>query len=151
VTGELAIASEAESPWPGRLKRAAIVAAATSPLVLAIAFELPVCPTAALLDVPCPGCGLTRATLAFARGDFAGALRLHPLVPVLTPLYVGFVVTAAWTYVLGPRPGARPNPKLGKIVGAFIGLTLFLMLAVWALRFFGWFGGPVPIERFRGF
>jgi hypothetical protein len=70
---------------------------------------------------------------------------------VLTPLYVGFVVTAAWTYVLGPRPGARPNPKLGKIVGAFIGLTLFLMLAVWTLRFFGWFGGPVPIERFRGF
>jgi hypothetical protein len=151
VTQLEALPADEASPWRGRIQRAAIVAAATSPLLLAIVLELPVCPTAALLDVPCPGCGLTRATLAFARGDFATALRLHPLVPLLTPLYVGFVLTAAWTYVRGPRPGARSNPKLGKIVGAFIGVTLFLMLAVWALRFFGFFGGPVPIERFRGF
>ena len=38
----------------------------------------PVCPTALLLGIPCPGCGLTRATLALLRGDIAGALPSSP-------------------------------------------------------------------------
>jgi hypothetical protein len=141
-----------ETPWRGRVKRAAIVGLAVSPLAIALALKLPVCPSAALLGVPCPGCGLTRATVALFQGHFAKAFALHPLVPVLTPLYVGFIITAAWTYVRGPgAPARRAHPIRGKIVGALLGFTLFLMLALWALRFFGWFGGPVPIERFSGF
>lgn len=41
------------------------------------------CPIKALLGVPCPGCGMTRAVLALLRLDFAGAASMHPLVFLL--------------------------------------------------------------------
>jgi hypothetical protein len=36
-----------------------------------------------LLAIPCPGCGLTRAVAALARGDLGAALAYHPAAPVL--------------------------------------------------------------------
>src|SRR5512139_2582425 len=59
------------------------------------------CPSRALLGIPCPGCGLTRATLALLRGDVAASLALHPLAPVVLPV-VGWalarpaLVRAGW-------------------------------------------------------
>lgn len=44
------------------------------------------CPWKALLGIPCPGCGMTRAWLSVLRLDLAGAFRLHPMfwsVPVM--------------------------------------------------------------------
>ncbi len=41
------------------------------------------CPFMRALGVPCPGCGLSRASAAFLRGDFAAALNLHAFAPVL--------------------------------------------------------------------
>lgn len=35
------------------------------------------CPLLHTLGIPCPGCGLTRATLAFLRGDWRQGLTLH--------------------------------------------------------------------------
>jgi hypothetical protein len=148
---ELPASAGHESVWRGRLKRAGIVALATSPLVAALALRLPVCPTATFLNVPCPGCGLTRATVAALGGQLGEALALHPLVFLLTPLYLGFVLTAVYTYVRGPEPGRRLHPALGKLVGVVMGIALVLMIGVWAARFFGWFGGPVPLEPFPGF
>lgn len=148
---EAPIATTEEPVWRGRVKRALIVTAAVSPFVVALGLRLPVCPSATFLGVPCPGCGLTRATLTAFDGRLMDAFQLHPLFFFVTPLYVGFIVTAAWTYVRGPDPSRRPNPHLGKIIGAIMGLALVLMLAVWVARFFGWLGGPVPVERFRGF
>jgi hypothetical protein len=37
------------------------------------------CPFRRLLDIPCLGCGATRAFVAACHGDFTGALRLNPL------------------------------------------------------------------------
>lgn len=42
------------------------------------------CPVHALTGHDCPGCGMTRAILALARGDLAGSFHQHPFgAPVL--------------------------------------------------------------------
>ncbi|MCL1790869.1 MAG: DUF2752 domain-containing protein [Peptococcaceae bacterium] len=41
------------------------------------------CPFLAATGVPCPGCGMTRACLAFFRLDFAQAFLYHPLFPAV--------------------------------------------------------------------
>jgi hypothetical protein len=143
---ELGLASPPESLWRGRAKRAAIVALAISPVLAAVGFQLPVCPSAGLMGVPCPGCGLTRATLAALQGHFSEAFTLHPLFALLTPVYLGLTAAASWAYIRGPVP---PSPKRGwdgKLFGIFLIVVLALMIGVWFLRFFGLFGGPVPIE-----
>ena len=38
------------------------------------------------LHIPCPGCGMTRASIMLLKGDFSGALKSHfmfPSVPIL--------------------------------------------------------------------
>jgi hypothetical protein len=148
---QVPIVAAAEPVWRGRVKRALLVGVAVSPFVLAFALELPLCPSAALLGIPCPGCGLTRATFAALDGRIGDALHLHPLVFLLTPLYVGFLVATAWSFVRGPAPIPQRPSAFGKIVGVVMGVALVLMIGVWVARFFGVFGGPVPVERLRSF
>lgn len=107
----------------------------------------PLCPMAGSFGIPCPGCGLTRATLALLRGDIPTALRFHPLVAVLTPLFILFVGSALWQLLRDPRAPRRSlcirwnAPLLN--VGAT--LLLILTLGVWLARFAGYFGGPVQV------
>ncbi|HYP97757.1 MAG TPA: DUF2752 domain-containing protein [Polyangiaceae bacterium] len=112
-----------------------------------VALRLPFCPLASVFGVPCPGCGLTRATLALAHGDLQHALELHPLVLVLAPLFIWAMSSAAIGYVLGPRP-ARPLRRwlTSRAVTALASLLMVATLGVWGARFFGYFGGPVPVE-----
>lgn len=42
-----------------------------------------VCISRVLAGLPCPGCGLTRATMLFFQGDFIGSFLLHPLLILL--------------------------------------------------------------------
>jgi Protein of unknown function (DUF2752) len=86
------------------------------------------------LGVPCPACGLTRATLALARLDLAGAMRFHPLAPGLAALALGLVLGALLLEEAAWR--TLSSRALG---GAGVAL-----MVVWALRFAGLFGGPVP-------
>src|SRR4051812_13364828 len=65
--------------------------------------RLPFCPLASMFGVPCPGCGLTRATLALAHGELKHAHELHPLVLVLAPLFIWAMTSAAFSYIRGPR------------------------------------------------
>lgn len=127
--------------WPGRLARLSALAALVTTLVL---LEAPLCPTAALARVPCPGCGLTRATLALAALDLERALALHPLVPVLAPLVVGLSLHSGLAYLWS---GDLPVSRAGRSTWggrAWLGLAI-VVLGVWLARFFGAFGGPAPV------
>ena len=41
------------------------------------------CPILAATGVPCPGCGLTHATMQFFHGDILSSLQTHAFAPVL--------------------------------------------------------------------
>jgi hypothetical protein len=131
-------------------RRSLVVLALGGFLALVLISQLPFCPMAGVLGIPCPGCGLTRATLAALHGDIPGAVRLHPLVFVLTPLFVWSVGAAALGYVRGP--GAHGKPKLwfsSRTATLLASALLLTTLGVWGARFFGYFGSPVPVVTFR--
>jgi Protein of unknown function (DUF2752) len=131
---------------PGWPKRILLVALVLSPLFAAVLVDMPMCPTAALFGLPCPGCGLTRATLAMFRGDLSAALRFHPLVFLATPMYFGVLGSIAWGYVRGGVEKI-PSGRLTKFLSALALTTFVLLMGVWLARFFGAFGGPVEIKR----
>jgi hypothetical protein len=102
-----------------------------------------VCPMRALLHMPCPSCGLTRAARLVLGGDIAAATAMHPLWFLVLP-FVGIVAgLESATYV---RDGAW-----GRIAGqkgvkwAAWGLVAALV-GVWIARELGALGGPVPLS-----
>jgi hypothetical protein len=126
---------------PGRALR---FGAALLALALLVALRVPMCPVAIVTGHPCPGCGLTRATLALLRGDLAETLRFHPLAPLVSPLLGGLLAYAAIAYVRVGRWPAMNGRAAGWLAGGGIALWV-LLLAVWIARFFGAFGGPVAV------
>lgn len=127
--------------------RIAVLALVLGVLAVAIWSDFPLCPVAGTFGIPCPGCGLTRATLALLHGDVRSALHFHPLVWLMAPLFVGFVGAAVFELVGDPtnrprRPLLNWNGRGVTVVAIFV---LIAMLGVWALRFAGHFGGPVPV------
>ena len=134
----------------GSLRRALIVMLLGGLFALIVSTRLPLCPMAGVLGVPCPGCGLTRATLALFHGDVRQAMHLHPLVPVIAPVFIAAVLSAAFGYVRGPQPSTNLKPWLASRPATVLAAGLLVAtLGVWSARFFGYFGGPVPVETFR--
>jgi Protein of unknown function (DUF2752) len=108
--------------------------------------RLPFCPMATVLGIPCPGCGLTRASLALLHGDVRGALALHPLVFVLAPLFVAALGSTAVSYVRGPSPARKANLWFASRHATWLASALLVVtLGVWGVRFFGYLGGPAPV------
>jgi len=85
-----------------------------------------VCLLRRLFHLPCPGCGMTRAFAALAKGDWSTAVALHPLAPVLAAeLVLGWV---AWGIALASR--LRPAFRLD---GLLLG-NLAALVALWLGR-----------------
>jgi hypothetical protein len=105
---------------------------------------VPLCPFALVTRHPCPGCGLTRAALALAIGRVDEALRLHPLSIVLVPAVGGALAYNALVYVREGRFTAAASLQ-GRFATALAVALGLAGLAVWIARFFGAFGGPVPV------
>jgi hypothetical protein len=59
------------------------------------------CPVLHALGIPCPGCGLSRASAELLRGDFAAAIHLHAFAPLLP--FVLLLVGCAGALPEGPR------------------------------------------------
>ncbi len=105
---------------------------------------VPLCPFAIVTRHPCPGCGLTRATISLFHGDIHAAAHMHPLVFVVTPVIAVAFSYNAYAYVLRGQWFASEGLKSRFITAAWIVLGV-AMVALWIARFFGAFGGPVPV------
>jgi hypothetical protein len=117
---------------------------AISPLVAGAATGVTLCPTAGLLGIPCPGCGLGRATLAALGGNFAEAMSYHPLFFVVSPIYLLLLASLGWQFVSGSAPRWPRLPDRLVLVGT-VGLGIALVV-VWVIRLLGALGGPVPVH-----
>ena len=100
-------------------------------------WKIPLCPFALAFGIPCPGCGLSRATFALLRGDIHAALAMHPLVPVALPAALALALHATSSH-------SPPSRERAAVVASAALLVLFV--AVWLARFAGAFGGPVSIR-----
>ena len=76
-------------------------------------------------NLPCPGCGMTRALAHLARGDWHGALTLHPWSPVVAA-ELGLVWLAWGTSLVRPLPGwpGWLPPLLGANLAALAAIWL---------------------------
>ena len=92
-----------------------------------------------MLGKPCPGCGLTRASVALAQANIAAAMAFNPLAPIVSPLFVGVLGWAAFTFIRDGRV-RMPGWVMWPVLVAAIAL-----LVVWIMRLFGAFGGMVPV------
>ena len=130
---------------PGAAGRAIRLALVFGALGLAVFTKTPLCPVAIVTRHPCPGCGLTRATLEILHGHFGAAFALHPLVFIASPLVAAMLVYNSISYLRTGLWSASEGVQ-GRWVtrGA---LVLFVAFnAVWIARFCGAFGGPVPVN-----
>lgn len=81
-----------------------------------------------LLDLPCPGCGLTRGLAHLAKGEWLAALELHPLAPLVA--LDGLVLWLFWGLWAWGRLAAPPLPVVTAVV---LGQTA-LFVALWLGR-----------------
>jgi hypothetical protein len=54
----------------------------------------PRCPIYALTGWQCPGCGMTRALAALLHGDVAAAIHLNPLITLVLPIAMFYMLFA---------------------------------------------------------
>jgi hypothetical protein len=90
------------------------------------------CPIKAVLGIPCPGCGMSRALVLLLKGQFTESVQWHPFAPLfLAGIFLLFLAT------LLP---SRWGQKLAQMIAAIerrTGLMAFLLLGLmlwWAAR-----------------
>jgi hypothetical protein len=133
-------------PLGVRLRRAALVAVVWGITVLPAAVGWQRCAIATVFHEPCPGCGMTRAVRLMAAGHVGASLRMHPLaLPVLAMVGL-FLVSSVWTTLTLGTPLAVHKGKLGRAALAGLVVVYAAALLLWVLRWFGMFGGPVPVD-----
>ena len=128
-----------------RMVRAASVAAVWIASALPAALGAQRCVIATLCHVPCPGCGMTRALRLLAAGQVRASLQMHPLaVPVLL---AGAMLAAStvWATVTLGSPIRLHRSAFGRVAIAVAVGAYGATFGLWILRWFGCFGGPVPV------
>jgi hypothetical protein len=103
------------------------------------------CPSATLLGIPCPTCGMTRATLALLRLRFDDVLRYNPVAPLLVGLLAAIALRAVFVVARDGNAAALAQGRAAAWMLRALVVTFVLEIGVWGLRFFGWFGGPCPV------
>ena len=103
------------------------------------------CTIAARWHRPCPGCGLTRATLLLVQGHVRESIAMHPLaIPVLVSWSALAFATLLATWREGV-PWSFYRARIGKVVVWATGAVYVGLVVLWALREYGFFGGRVPV------
>ena len=127
-----------------RLTRAALVTIVLPCLGLLALGEVRTCLFAFVARVPCPACGLSRATRALLRGDLAAALEFHPLRLLVLPFVIFLAARTARCFIETGSMADAERGLAGTPRAVMLGVVV-LVLAVWISRFFGAFGGPVTV------
>ncbi len=137
--------ARAQATRARRFGRAAIfVGVLASATYLLAAAHVP-CGFARMFQIPCPGCGSTRAMLALAHGDLHGLVHYNPLAPLMTLLIVA-LATQALASVLATGTFRRVGDgAIGLVVSRGVMVVGALEVLVWIARFAGFLGGPVPV------
>ena len=84
------------------------------------------CPLPLTLGIPCPGCGLTRATSLLTHGHFMESLAFYPLLPPLL-LYAAFLCAYKIIEHVRGTPPALPTYKIS-------GVAIWVMMGFWVVR-----------------
>jgi len=87
-----------------------------------------ICLSRRLFHLPCPGCGLTRASAHLAKGEWSAAVRDHPLAPVLA--LEAILGWAAWGMALAAARPLRLPVRLEALVLA----NAAALVALWLGR-----------------
>ncbi len=101
------------------------------------------CPTAKIFHIPCPGCGSTRAVQALLTGDFAGIL-VNPF-GLLAAVAIGLLAIRGIGLEYTDGNMLRLDRGWGAFVSKALVVVAVLEIALWVVRWFGLFGGPVPV------
>lgn len=98
------------------------------------------CPIRAATGVPCPGCGLTRATMQLLHGDVISSLQTHAFAPVLL-----FALVIMLVALVLPEKHRRALISLVRDMETRNGLAsllLFALIFYWGIRLMGIFPFP---------
>jgi hypothetical protein len=117
------------APWPVIRERLGPVVPPALICSLLALVPFSTCLVKIATGLPCPACGMTRASLHALHGDLRGSLALHPLaIPAAVALAVAVVLAVAL------RPG---HPLWERYVR--VALTVFgvAFVVVWAARLRG--------------
>jgi hypothetical protein len=132
-------------PLSVRLRRTCSLAAlfaVVGALLYARSFS---CVFAWIFHVPCPGCGSTRAVLALLHGDLHGVLAYNFLGPVAAGLIALLALDVLRSVFVHGDARAAGQGRLGGAIKLGVFVVAGLEVVVWVARFFGFFGGPVPV------
>ena len=113
-----------------------VISGAAALQVLLMLLHLPgwPCPFASVTGVPCPGCGLTRATLFLIHGDWKQSLAMHAFAPLLILALLLILFSA-----IGPRALVQRMANRTEKFEKYSGLTTFLLVGLivyWLARLF---------------
>ncbi|HVJ90994.1 MAG TPA: DUF2752 domain-containing protein [Labilithrix sp.] len=142
---DFAESAKTSPPLAVRLRRAGAISVAFGAMGLLLFANGVPCAFAGLFHTPCPGCGSTRAVLALLHGDLAGVLRHNPIGPVVAVLAATLAVQAVRSVLVHGDSRAMGEGRVGYVVKRGIILCFGLEIVLWVARFFGAFGGPVPV------
>lgn len=130
---------------PARVGLAALYGAAAAALGGVLGSGVIRCPFAALTHHPCPGCGSTRAVVALLSLHFGEAFRLNPCAPFVAAAAGALLLEGLFRVVRDGHARDLAVRGVGQWALRVLVVATVLELPVWALRFFGLFGGPVPV------
>jgi hypothetical protein len=122
---------------PASLVSVGLVVGALLPLsVLTTGLEF--CPFKVATGLPCPGCGITRASVAFLHGDITTSFFYHPLGAPLVLAAVVIGVLDAWYWWRSRAPGQPPSPPSWLIERVMLSpapwAAIAALVIVWLVR-----------------
>jgi hypothetical protein len=114
--------------------------AVTASLLFPFSTGWDVCMFHRMTGLPCPGCGMTRAFVALASGDWSLAVGAHPFVLIVYPAFavLGALALAPseWAARVEQRL-ARHGRAMGRayrvLLAAFLGFGAARLAVLWAL------------------